>query len=99
MRFGIDNKVDCVAKEDVVLTLSSPLGIMVGIIPRAMALTFTGAGLLTEAAGVSPQVSRIDGGIATKDYLQRYRLGNKLVEAFVENVLAKTVAEVGEGAI
>ena len=46
--FGIDNKVDFIAKEDVVLALGSPLGIMVGIIPRAMALTLTGAGLLTK---------------------------------------------------
>jgi len=46
--FGIDNEVDFVAEEDIVLALSSPLGIMVGIIPRAVALPFTGAGLLTK---------------------------------------------------
>ena len=46
--FGIDNKVDLVAKEDVVLALSSPLSIIVGINPRAMALPLTWAGLLAK---------------------------------------------------
>jgi len=44
-------------------------------------------------------VSRIDGGIATKDYPQCYGLGNKLVEAFIENVLTQAVAEIGETAV
>ena len=46
--FGIDNEVDLVAEENVVLALSSPLGIMIGINPRAMALPLTGAGLLAK---------------------------------------------------
>ena len=99
LRFSIDNEVDLVAEEDVVLALSSPLSIMVGINPRAMALPLTGAGLLAKAVGVGLQVSGIDGGIAAKDYLQCYCLCDKLVETFVENVVAKTVAEIGEGAI
>ena len=79
--------MNLVAEEDIFLILVSPPGITVRIISGASALPFAGADFLAEAAGISPQVSRIDGGIATKDYPQCYGLGNKLVEAFIENVL------------
>jgi hypothetical protein len=62
-----------------------------------LALPFAGVGLPAEAVGVSPQVSGIDGGIATKGYFQCYGLGNKLMETFIENVFTQVVAEVGEG--
>jgi hypothetical protein len=96
---GIDNQVDLVAEKDIFLILVSPLGITVRVISGAVALPFTEAGFLAEAVGMSPQMSGIDGGIATKDYFQRYGLGNKLVETFIENILAQTMAEVGETAV
>jgi hypothetical protein len=99
MGFGTDNQVNFVAEKDLFLILVSPLDIMGRVISGAMALPFAGAGFLAEAASISPQVSGIDSGIATKDYLQRFGLGNKLVETFIENVLTQTVAEVGETAV
>ena len=45
------------------------------------------------------EVGGINGSITAKDYLQCYGLGNKLVEAFIEDVVAETVAGVGERAI
>jgi hypothetical protein len=71
--------VHLVAEEDVFLILVAPPGIAVRVVSGAVALPFTGAGLLAEAVGISPEVSGIDGGIATLDYLQGYGLGNKLV--------------------
>jgi hypothetical protein len=91
--------VDLVAEKDIFLILVSPLGITVRVISGAVALPFTGAGFLAEAVGISAQMSGINGGIATKDYFQRYGLGNKLVETFIENILAQTMAEVGETAV
>jgi len=72
---------------------------MVRVVSGAFALPFTGASLPAEAVGISPQVGGINGGIATQDYLQRYGLGNKLVETLIENVLAQVVSQIGEGTI
>ena len=91
--------MDLVAKKDIFLILVSPLGITVRVISGAVALPFAGASFLAEAVGISLQVGGIDGGIATLDYPQRYSLGNKLVETFIENALAQTMAEVGETAV
>jgi hypothetical protein len=42
--------MDFIAEEEIVLALGSPLSIMVGVLPWAMALPLTGAGLLTKPA-------------------------------------------------
>jgi len=91
--------VDLVAEKDIFLILVSPPGITVRVVSGAVALPFAGAGLLAEAAGISPEVSGVDGSITANDYLQRYSLGNKLVKAFIGNVLTQAVAEVGESAV
>ena len=91
--------MDLVTEEDIFLVLVSPLGITVRVVSGAVALPFAGASLPAEAVGVSPQMSGIDGGITTKGYFQRYGLGSKLVETFIENVLAQPMAEVGETAV
>ena len=88
-----------VAEEDVFLILISPLGITVRVVSAAVALPFTGAGFLAEAVGIGSEVSRINGSIATLDYFQCYGLCNKLVKAFIEDVIAQTVAEVGKGTV
>jgi hypothetical protein len=88
-----------VAEEYIFLILIPPAGIGVRVVSGAVALSLAGAGFLAEAAGISPQVSGIYSGVATEDYFQRYGLGNKLVETFIESVLAQPVAEVGEGTI
>ena len=59
--------------------LVSPPGIMVRVVSGAVAFPFSGAGFLVEAVGITVEVSGINGGIATLDYLQRYGLGNKLM--------------------
>ena len=88
-----------VAEEDIFLILKSPLRITVRVVSAAVALPFTGAGFLAEAVGISPQMSGINGSIATLDYFQRYGLGNELVEALIEDVITQTVAEVGKTAV
>jgi hypothetical protein len=79
--------VDFVTKEDVVLALSSPLGIMVGIITMAMALPLTGAGLLAKLTYVCLEMGRIYGCITADDYLQGNSLGNQSMENIIENVV------------
>jgi len=61
--------VNFVAKEKVVLTLGSPLGVRVRVISVMVAFAFTGAGLLTKLTGVGPEMRRIYSSITTGDYL------------------------------
>ncbi len=76
--------MDFIAEKDIFLIPVSPLGVTVRVVSGAVALPFAGADFPAEAVGISPQVSGIDGGITTKDYLQCYSLDNKLVETFIE---------------
>jgi hypothetical protein len=91
--------MDFVAKEKVVLALGSPLSIGIRIASGTITFTLTGAGLFTEAIGISPEVCGIYGSTTTLDYLQDYSLGNQLMQDFIENLLTEAVAEVSEGAI
>lgn len=59
---------------------------MVRVIPEAVALSFTGAGLLAEAVGVSAQVSTIGRSIDASDYVHHHVPGDKLIDTFIENV-------------
>lgn len=99
MRFGIDNEMNLIAKEKIVLALGSPLGIGVGIAFRTIAFPFAGAGLMAEFTGISPDMGRIYGRVATFDYLQDDSLGNQVMKNIIENVFTEPVAEIGKSAV
>jgi hypothetical protein len=88
-----------VAKEKIVLALGSPLSISIGVAFGTIAFPFTGAGLMAELIGISPDVSGIYGCIPTLDYFQHNSLSNQVMENFIENVFTESVTEVGKGAI
>ena len=67
--FGINDKVDFIAKEEIVLALGSPLGIGVRVASGTITFPLTLAGLLTELIRISPEVSGIYSGIAAQYYL------------------------------
>ena len=91
--------MDFVAKEKVVLALGSPLSISVRVALGTITFTFTGAGLIAEFTGLSPDVSGIYSGIPAFDYLQDDSLGNQVMQNIIESVCTKAVTESGEGAV
>jgi len=97
--FGIHDKMDLIAEEDVFLGFMPPTGIRIGVFPGAVAPPLTGAGLFAKFVRVCPEVGGIHSGIPTDDYLEDYSLSNQAVEDVIENVVSQAVTEVGEGAI
>jgi hypothetical protein len=71
--------MDFIAKEDIVLVLVSPAGIMVGIFPGMRAFPLALATLLTKFTGISPKVSGIYSRIAAVNYFKGYNLGNQFI--------------------
>jgi hypothetical protein len=54
--FGIHNEVNLVAEEKIVFVFSSPLGIGIRVAFRTTTFAFTWASLVTEFAGISPDM-------------------------------------------
>ena len=77
----------------------SPLGIVIGILPGTVTLSFAGTRLLAEFVGVGPQVSGIGGGIPAQDNFQSDRLRNETVKYLIKSILSQAITEVGERAI
>jgi len=91
--------MNLIAKEGIFLGFMSPLGIVIGILPGALALSFARTSLLAEFVGVGPEVSGISGGIPAQDYFQNDRLSNETVKYLIESILSQAITEVGEGAV
>jgi hypothetical protein len=99
LRLSVYDELDFVPKEKVILAFSSSLNISIGVAVGIIVFSLELTGLITGLIGIGPDMSGVDGGILTLDYLQDNGMSKTVMENLVENTIANTVTKIGKVAM